>query len=39
MTRLRHRLDGPADGPVVVFSNAIGFSSALAELLTSEVAA
>jgi 3-oxoadipate enol-lactonase len=26
MTRLRHRLDGPADAPVVVFSNAIGTS-------------
>jgi len=26
MTRLRHRLDGPDDAPVVVFSNAIGTS-------------
>jgi 3-oxoadipate enol-lactonase len=26
MTRLRHRLDGPADGPVVVLSNAMGTS-------------
>lgn len=26
MTRLRHRVDGPAEAPVVVFSNAIGTS-------------